>query len=94
MKAFSHLPFHPNANDFMRKKIDLQRLKKVKEDIALLGLRFPVTTIAKRTGCDKGNISKALRGKVLCSNKFINRFYASFQAELDKARSPSSSKRL
>ena len=71
----------------MRAQIDLQRLNKVKQDIDLLGLRFPIATIAKRTGCDKANVSRMLRGKVPCSDNFIDRFYTSFGQELQKAQS-------
>lgn len=69
----------------MRSEIDSDRLHKIKRDVALLRLRFPIATIAKRTALDKGNISKMLRGKIPCSDNFINRFYASFESELVKA---------
>lgn len=77
-----------NRNTLL-KQIDLQRLNKVKQDVALLALRFPVATIARRTGCDKGYISKMLRGRNACSDTFIKRFYISFRADLDKAKSDS-----
>jgi hypothetical protein len=70
----------------MLNQIDSQRLEKNKRDIALLNIRFPIATIAKRTGCDKGNVSKALKGNVPCSDNFVNRFYASFRDDLNKAR--------
>ena len=71
----------------MINQVDLQRLGKIKQDIALLQLRFPIATIAKRTGLNKGNISKALRGKVPCSDNLMTRFYASFREDLDNAPS-------
>ena len=70
----------------MRHKIDSERLNKITQDIALLKLRFPVAAIAKRTGIDKGNISKILRGKVPCSDSFLDRFYATFKADMERAR--------
>ena len=76
----------------MINQVDLQRLGKIKQDIALLQLRFPIATIAKRTGLNKGNISKALRGKVPCSDNLMNRFYVSFREDLDNARSNCESK--
>lgn len=70
----------------MLNQIDLQRLDQLKNDIALLELRFPVATIAKRTGINKGNVSKVLNGKVPCGDNFHNRFYASFSQELETTR--------
>lgn len=67
----------------MLNHIDSQRLEKIKRDISLLNIRFPVATIAKRTGYDKGNISKMVRGNLPCSDNFLNRFYAVFQDELN-----------
>jgi|GEM_PF-3382652 len=69
-----------------RKEIDQQRLDKVLADIDLLALRFPIATIAKRTGCDKRYVSKMISGKLSCSDTFISRFYISFQADLENAR--------
>lgn len=70
----------------MLNQIDLRRLAKIKLDMALLQLRFPIATIARCTCIDKGNISKMLSGKIACSDNFFNRFYAYFNKELEQAR--------
>jgi len=54
----------------------------IKQDIALLNLRFPIAAIAKRTGIDKGNISKMVSGIEPCSDNFIDQFYVAFQDQL------------
>lgn len=54
-------------------------------DIELLRLRFPVKTIADRTGFDSGNISKYLNGRLPLSNNFVKRFYEVFDMELKLA---------
>lgn len=69
----------------MINQIDIQRLAKIKQDIARLQLRYPIATIARRTGLNKGNISKALRGMIPCSDNFVDRFYGSFREDLNKA---------
>jgi hypothetical protein len=66
----------------MLKQIDRMRLAMIKQDLALLNLRFPISTLVKRTGLDKGNISKMLSGIEPCSDSFFDRFYAAFQDKL------------
>jgi hypothetical protein len=68
----------------MLNQIDLHRLIKLKQDIALLSLRFPVATIARRTGFNKGSVSRVLNGKEPCSDNFANSFYTAFRNQLTK----------
>lgn len=56
------------------------------EDLKLLDLRFPVGEITKRTGANKGNVSRYIAGKLEPSSAFLEKFYESFRAELAEAR--------
>ena len=69
----------------MIRRSNQQKLLQLKEDIARLELEFPLTTIATRTGFKKGNISNMLKGKVSCSENFIEAFYTVFKKELEAA---------
>jgi len=61
-------------------------LDKLLNDIELLQLDFPVTTIAARTGVDKGNASSYLKGRKPLGKKFVEQFYRVFAEEIRQAR--------
>lgn len=48
-----------------------------------LDLKFPGKEIAEKTGHDKGNVSKYLRGSLQPSNNFLQQFEEAFDLRLD-----------
>src|SRR6185312_6624740 len=53
-------------------------------DVSALNLKFAVSTIAKRTDDDKGNVSAWIRGRKPPPPAFMIRFYTSFKKELSE----------
>lgn len=51
-----------------------EQLKKLKEDIASLGLRFPMSEIAARMNMDRGNFSSYYNGRKSLTEKFLKKF--------------------
>ena len=60
------------------KEADKSRLAQVTEVLSKLNLKFPVAEIARRTGEDKGNVSKMLNGKLPISDNFYTTFMSKF----------------
>ena len=56
------------------KEADKARLAEVTEVLNKLKLKFPVAEIARKTGEDKGNVSKILNGKLPISDNFYTTF--------------------
>ncbi len=67
------------------KSTNIERLEKLKADIKLLQLDYPVAHIARMTGMDGGNVSAYLSGKKQLGQKVFNRFYKVLQGELKRA---------
>ena len=56
-------------------QIDKERLKKFREKVASLQLRFPIATLAEKMEMDRGNFSSYYNGKKRLTEKFLERFY-------------------
>ena len=70
------------------KQIDIQRLDRLKSDIERLHIRFPISTITRKTGADKANVSAYISGRKPLSDNFLEKFYAAFGEELNKLSVP------
>ena len=57
------------------------RWERFLRDVEKLQLRFPVAEIAEKTGYDKGNVSKYLKGKLTPSESFMEAVYNAFKGE-------------
>jgi len=55
-----------------------KKIQQFYKDLEGLGLRFPVSEIAKKTGFSKGNVSDYINKKKSISESFINKFYQEF----------------
>jgi len=66
----------------LAKRIEIERLERLKKDVNSMQFRFPIKTIADRMGIDRGNLSAYLSGKKPISERFIQRFYHTFAEDL------------
>lgn len=57
------------------------RWERFLQDVEKLQLRFPVAHIANKTGYDKGNVSKYLKGVLQPSEAFMQAVYEAYKGE-------------
>lgn len=58
------------------------------KDVEILGLKTPIATIAEKTGYSKGNVSTYLGKSKPPSEKFIDKFYESFNLVRQNSHTP------
>ena len=60
------------------KPLDLARLIRLKADLALFEIRFPLTYLTKKLGYAKSNVSAYLTGNKPMSDRFVKQVYSHF----------------